>query len=196
MSQAADLLKTEKTGRKRKCLLLSGVPEVPGEKVLDTSLALLHKHLVGLDIDCNSIKYCHRLGAYSEGRNRPIVIRFCMGVVRGQVWKAKTKLKGSGLVLAEFLTKDRQTLFQTARKHFGLSNVWTSNGSVHVKTPDGTRHRVAILKELNCLVEQHPTSSPSPNTIKASAAAANSAEPISANVPEGSNSSRSRRIRR
>ncbi|KAL4708731.1 hypothetical protein ACJJTC_002566 [Scirpophaga incertulas] len=136
------------------------------------------------------------LGAYSDGRNRPIVIRFCMGVVRGQVWKAKTKLKGSGLVLAEFLTKDRQTLFQTARKHFGLSNVWTSNGSVHVKTPDGTRHRVATLKELNCLVEQHPTSSPSPNTIKASAAAANSAEPISANVPEGSNSSRSRRIRR
>ncbi|KAL4710114.1 hypothetical protein ACJJTC_016516 [Scirpophaga incertulas] len=181
--------------QRRKYLLLSGVPEVSDEKVLETSLLLLQKHLGLQDLNCNSFKYCHRLGAYVEGRKRPIVLRFSTGIIRAQVWKAKTKLKGSGLVLAEFLTKNRQALFQTVRKHFGISNLWTSNGSVHVKTPSGSRHRVASMNEFNRLVELHPIYAPS-NTAEAPVIAVSSAESIPSNAPGSSNALRSKRSTR
>uniref|UniRef100_A0A2A4JEB7 Uncharacterized protein n=1 Tax=Heliothis virescens TaxID=7102 RepID=A0A2A4JEB7_HELVI len=101
---------------------------------------------------------CHRLGA-DTGKPRPLLIRFQSLSLRNEVWRSKTTLKGSGLVLSEFLTKPRHDAFLAARKHFGVNQCWTSEGKIVVLLPDKSRRKIESPAELQQLARQYPTSS-------------------------------------
>ncbi|CAH0401913.1 unnamed protein product [Chilo suppressalis] len=149
-----------KTRHRQKCLLLSGLPEKSDAELANNAVSLLQKHLGLCEITGESIKACYRLGRYKEGRNRPVVIEFTGQHIRSLIWKNKTRLKGSDLVLEEFLTRSRQSAFRAAREHFGMKSVWTSSGNICISTPDGNKVRILSMDELNMLTTRFPKPSP------------------------------------
>lgn len=146
--------------RRKKMLLFHGVAEEKSEDLLDRVVTVIGDNLDLTDFSSSSIRSSYRLGHPSE-KFRPIVVKFMDVVTRNKVWYAKTKLKGTGVTLSEFLTKPRHTAFLEARKRFGVTKCWTRDGNIHVITPDGTKHKIEYLSELESL-----TSSKSPqNTV-------------------------------
>lgn len=156
--------------RRRKMLLMHGVPE---DKSEDTSLkitTLVADHLKLPNFSSSSIKASYRLGRPSDKKPRPIVIKFTDAAVRDKVWFAKTKLKGSGFTQSEFLTKTRHQVFLEARKRFGVVNCWTRDGIIHIVAVDGEHHRAECLSDLegiphstaesSSLQEKSPASKP------------------------------------
>lgn len=134
---------------RRKILLLHGVEEGKEE---DTALVVVRvvRERLNLAEYCSSdIKRCHRMGRTSIVGARPILVKFHDITTKDKVWFSKTKLKGTGITLSEFLTKRRHDTFMAARQKFGISRCWTRDGAIFVLGDDGTRHRVKSLSDLN-----------------------------------------------
>lgn len=137
---------------RRKMLLVHGVAEVSKE---ETSLVVTGVVRDKLKLDTFSsaaIRRCHRMGHQTgTGKPRPILLKLHDVDVRDTIWHAKTRLKGSGVTLSEFLTRSRHQVFMAAREKFGVTNCWTKQGHIHVLAPDGTKHRVVAQSELNSI---------------------------------------------
>lgn len=137
---------------RRKILLLHGLPEVNGE---ETSSVVTNVVLERLKLDgftAKNISRCHRMGRISGAdRPRPILFKLHDISLRDNIWSSKTKLKGSGITLSEFLTKTRHDVFLAARQRFGVTKCWTREGCVFVLGPDGARHRVTSVGELDVI---------------------------------------------
>ncbi|KAF9811198.1 hypothetical protein SFRURICE_002567 [Spodoptera frugiperda] len=84
---------------------------------------------------------------------------------RDKVWYNKTKLKGTGITISEFLTKTRHQVFMAARNKFGVANCWTKAGHIYVLGPDGVRHRIASLTELRAIGESGAVPEQSPAAV-------------------------------
>ncbi|KAL4704710.1 hypothetical protein ACJJTC_011494 [Scirpophaga incertulas] len=106
-------------------------------------------------VDSNAIESCHRLGTKTD-KQRPIIVRFSSMIHRIAVWKSKTALKGSGIVITEFLTRMRQDVFIEARKHFGIKKCWSSEGVIIVSVEDNKRKKIVTMAELHVLTSQYP----------------------------------------
>ena len=145
--------------RRRKMLLFHGIAEEKSEDVLDRVVTVIGDNLDLTDFSSASIKSSYRLGPPSE-KSRPIIIKFVDVTTRNKVWYAKTKLKGTGITQSEFLTKPRHTVFLEARQRFGVNKCWTREGNIHVITPDGAKHRIECVTEL-----EHLLNSKSPHKI-------------------------------
>ncbi|XP_028156451.1 uncharacterized protein LOC114350030 [Ostrinia furnacalis] len=145
-----------------KFVLITGVPDVDNEDPLSATLTILKDNLGLPNIASASISTCHRLGRFKEGRSRPVILKFVSRETRSLVWKKKTQLKGTPFVISEFLTRTRQALFLNARKHFGMRRVWSMDGNVFIKLPNGARERVSSSEELDRLMERHSTVTPVP----------------------------------
>ncbi|XP_048489450.1 uncharacterized protein LOC125491455 [Plutella xylostella] len=137
---------------RRKMLLVHGVPESKDE---DTTVATI-KELAGHFADpelCREVdvRHCHRLGRSVGEKPRPVVLKLKEASLRDRIWFSKTKLKGSGVTLSEFLTKPRHDTFMAARQRVGVSRCWTRDGCVFVLSPDGKRHRAVTVAELDAV---------------------------------------------
>ena len=148
---AKDVDALEMRGR-RKMLLLHGVDEVSKEETSEV-VAEVFRNNLKLDTFCTAaIRRCHRMGSQgSAGKPRAILIKLQDVDIRDKVWFAKTKLKGSGITLSEFLTRSRHQVFMKAREKFGVTNCWTKLGYIHVLGADGSKHRVVNHSELNAI---------------------------------------------
>nr|XP_049706813.1 uncharacterized protein LOC126056782 [Helicoverpa armigera] len=142
---------------RRQVLLLHGLPEQEGEDTVSRAVSVLTDKMKLGNVSALDIASCHRLGA-DGGKTRPLLIRFQSYSLRSDVWKSKTVLKGSGLVLSEFLTKPRHDTFVAARKHFGVKECWTSEGKIVILLPNKSRRKIESLAELQQLMVQFPTS--------------------------------------
>lgn len=141
---------------RRKFLIINGVPEEAEEDARKRLVDILSKNLQLKSISPSSLSIAHRIGNFVEGRTRPILFRFTVPELRAETWKKKAQLKGSPFVLSEFLSKQRKTVFIEARKHFGFRNVWTFDGVINVKLPDGNRKKIVNDEELKSLTQLHP----------------------------------------
>ncbi|CAH0728690.1 unnamed protein product, partial [Brenthis ino] len=137
--------------RRRKTLLFHGITEEKSEDILLKVTELVSRHLDLPNFSSTSIKSLYRLGRPTDKRPRPVVIKFMDAAVRDKVWFLKTKLKGTGVTQSEFLTKSRHTLFMEARQRFGIGKCWTWDGCVNIIAPNGSRHRVECLTELDTI---------------------------------------------
>lgn len=134
---------------RRNMLLLHGVEEKEDENTIQVVTNVLKQHLLE-SFTTTDVKRCHRMGRKSSNKKpRPILLKFCSTSVRDGLWFSKTKLKGSGITLSEFLTKSRHTAFMAAREKFGVTKSWTKEGSVYVIGADGHRHRISSLGDLD-----------------------------------------------
>lgn len=140
---------------RQKFLLLNGVAEKPDENVPHIVLDVLQKNL-GMELSSSAISKAYRLGNSTSGKVRPILLRMSSPEQRADVWKRKTKLKGTSYVLAEYLTKQRKAVFLRARNHFGVKNVWSIGGTIMVKLPNGSRRKIPSNLDLETLMSTHP----------------------------------------
>ncbi|KAF9810910.1 hypothetical protein SFRURICE_005336 [Spodoptera frugiperda] len=152
-SRIADVLDMRS---RRKALICTGFPETDMEDCKSKIIDTLHTKLSLKDITVDDITQCHRLGAASEGRTRPILVRFSKSELKSAVWRAKPGLKGSSIAIKEFLTKTRQSVFSKARLHFGMRSCWTQEGVIVVRTSDGCRHKITTQEELGSLLMKFP----------------------------------------
>lgn len=135
---------------RRKMLLIHKLPEEHNE---DTPI-LLHKLIteqLGMSLSTDCFTRCHRMGRYEEHKPRPVLVKFKDISLRDNVWHNKTKLKGSGTTISEFLTKIRHELFITARQRYGISKCWTKSGKIYIMGSDGSRHCVASAVDLDTI---------------------------------------------
>ena len=130
--------KTAETDRqeqysRRNCLLIHGIHENKNEytdalalKVIDTKMEIK----------------THRIGKLkTNGKPRPVIIKFVPYNDRKKVFSSKKLLKDSGVSITESVTAFRMKKLANARETFGFRNVWavgerilySENGSQHPK---------------------------------------------------------------
>lgn len=148
-----DVDNMEMRGR-RKILLLHGVSEVKDEDTAQMVTRVLQDSFKLSEFSASAIKRCHRMGRSTTDKSRPILFKLHDVDLRDKIWFSKTMLKGSGITVSEFLTKARHNVFMAARDKFGVSQCWTREGNVYVLGPNGSRHRVASLKEFSKITQQ------------------------------------------
>lgn len=136
---------------RRKYLMLHGVPEQSNEELCQVVPDLLANKLQLPDFSSNSIRSLQRIGHKSTGKPRPILLKFENVTIKNKIWHAKSCLKGSGYTLSEFLTKNRHKTFLLARERFGVNQCWTRNGNIIVCGPDGSRHHVRSVVDLDVI---------------------------------------------
>lgn len=149
--QSIDVIETR---HRRKALIFLGIKETDNENCSTVLLDLVHSKMALKEVSVADFSVCHRLGAVTRDRNRPILVRFNKIDVRAAVWREKSKLKGSPASVKEFLTKSRQMVFSKARQHFGVRACWTQEGAIVVKV-DGSRHKFFSMDGLNLLIAKH-----------------------------------------
>lgn len=132
---------------RKKMLLVHGISE-DNESLSVAVTSTLSKYL-HLDLTSETFSRCHRLGRLSTGKPRAVLIKFKDTTIKDKVWSLKTKLKGTGVTVSEFLTKSRHKVFLAARQRFGISKCWTRDGVITVLGSDSTRHRVVTFSDLN-----------------------------------------------
>ena len=111
--------------------LLHGVPEHDDEDTDALFRNIISKHL-GIQIRGHHLdRTPHRIGPKRvSGSVRPIIAKFTRYNKRASVFRRKSKLKGTGFILTESLTKRRVAALNAARKEFGNKNVWTRDGKI------------------------------------------------------------------
>ncbi|CAG4914937.1 unnamed protein product [Colias eurytheme] len=152
---------------RRKILLVHGIPEGKDENPTSVAIDAISKRLNTSQLSGNDISRCHRMGSIKEGKPRPVLIKFRELHMKQQIWSSKTKFKGSGITLSEFLTKGRHEIFMAARNQFGVSKCWTRDGRIFVMAADGVRHRVDTigdLKNVPTTAEDNKKAHPSAST--------------------------------
>lgn len=156
--------------KRRKILLIHGVPEEKKENILQVSSKIISDHLHVTEVSSNVIGRCHRLGKANSDKPRPILLKLNNTQLRNKIWFSKTGLKGTGITLSEFLTQYRHKTFLEARRRFGVSKCWTKNGTIFVLAADGSRHRVDSMLDLDAIpgatAAQNPVPSQSPANNK------------------------------
>lgn len=148
-------LDRHETAMRRKVLLIHGIPEKQNENLHSTVLALTNDQLKLTDFKTDCVSVCHRLGA-SQGKPRPVLVRFMNMESRQAVWDSKTSLKGTGVTISEFLTKIRHGVFLSARKHFGVQRCWSADGKIVLVLPDKSRYKIESMNELQALIKKYP----------------------------------------
>ncbi|KAJ8730238.1 hypothetical protein PYW07_017276 [Mythimna separata] len=152
---------------RRQVLILHGLAEQKDEDHTSQAVLTIKDKMKIVNISSSDISSCHRLGADSS-KPRPLLIRFNSHNLRSEVWRSKTLLKGSGLVISEFLTRPRHDVFINARKHFGVKQCWTSEGKIVILLPDKSRRRIESAAELQQLVSLFPVASNTTSSEKTS----------------------------
>lgn len=171
---AKQLDQQEMRGR-RKYLLLHGLNEVQNEHTEACLVKVLSDHFKLSGLNSGAITQCHRLGrASSNDKSRPILFKLRDLDLRSSIWSSKSSLKGTGLIISEFLTKSRQDLFMAARQKYGIRQSWTRDGSIFVAELDGRRRRIECIADLagasDCVVSHKDTLkpvAPTKQTVKA-----------------------------
>lgn len=138
---------------RRNSLRITGVPENATENT-DTYVVELARALEA-DVSTDDIERSHRVGKpRSFGRPRDIIVKFVSYRVRRKVYGARTKTKDKGyrgVYINEDLTKPRSRLLLKARKMVKLGQLagaWSSDGTILVRDPRDTKHRIASDSDL------------------------------------------------
>lgn len=123
---------------------LFGLPEKNDENITDQVVSLFNTKLQ-VDVKSEDISACYRLKA-KEGSIRPVMIKFSGRSVKNEIYRAKSKFKGTKFILREDLTKQRASAVSDLNKRFTNKNVFTNSGNVFVKWNDKI-HKFSTLND-------------------------------------------------
>ena len=99
---------------------------------------------LGVKINLSDLDRSHRLmQKIKSTKPRPIIVKFTSYNVKAEVYRQKRKLKGSGIVITESLTKTRLELYHIVSKHAKVEAVWTSDGKI-IALLSGNNKKVII----------------------------------------------------
>lgn len=144
-----DVLEQQARGNK---LLIFGVPESnQRESRHDKNMtAKILKEKVDETISEDQIESCYRLKSNKKPGPKPILITFTSKSARDVIFYNKSKLKGSKMVIKEYLTIKRYKLLIEAGNSLGYLNVWTNGGQVMAKC-DGKVHKINSNSDISNL---------------------------------------------
>ena len=118
-------------------------------KAKDKKISELEKHVIaeGMDIQLveEDLDRTHRIGKKSDGKSRPIIIKFARYNVRRKIYSNKKKLKGKKVMITESLTTAWVKLLKEAQSKYSVKNVWTTDGRIFFKVGN----RISLYKKLN-----------------------------------------------
>lgn len=138
-------------GALKKNLRVYGLPEDNVSSCKEAVKSLISDKL-GVKISMDNIAEARRIGDITEGKIRPVFVKFSTELVRNSVFKVKKSLKGTGIVVREDLTKLRLETLNKAKDVFGKNNVWSDFGSIKVFA-NGSVRKIRSESELAPLVD-------------------------------------------
>ena len=137
---------------RRLCVNVSGIPETAGESTdqIVTDLA----SMTGVTITPADIDRSHRIGKPTDGKSRPIIVRFANFSKRQEFYNARRELRkprpvpgstvtaetASRTFLADNLTKQNQHTMFVARglkKEGKIHSTWTDVGKMKIRLREG-----------------------------------------------------------
>jgi len=104
---------------------------------------------LGLKINQEEIDTAHRIGRFRDGKNRNIICKFVRRQTKFQVIKQRPKLKSSGVVIREDITRTNQELLDRAYQCSEIKSTWSSKGKLKVKTIHGDVLQIKDHQELD-----------------------------------------------
>jgi cell division protein FtsB len=142
------------------CLLIHGLPEKSKENTNKTAINTIQTHLK-LSLSDEDIDRSHRLGRKQTAdtsdehdrrpRSRPIILKFCSYAKREMVFKIKSKLKGTGIVITENLTAKRMGLLTATKKHEAVASAWSTDGRIQCITTSDEYVNIKNARDLDDL---------------------------------------------
>lgn len=132
-------------------LVFNGIPEKDGAGDYDQVCKIIRNYLK-VEINMSDIDYCFRLGRRAEvdGRIRPIAVRFVNRWYRNKIFNEKKKLKGTKVVLNEFLISSTLSLYKSVRDKLGARKCWTWRGGIYASGGNG-KTRIRKISDLDNL---------------------------------------------
>ena len=117
--------------------------ETPSQTI-DVFLGALKENKISTDIDETDIDIGHRLGAYQENRDRPVIIKFLSRTAKDEIIGHARALRKQRIYINEDLTKLNQQVFTAIRLKGKdeVKSVWTRNGQILLRRYDGSVARV------------------------------------------------------
>lgn len=120
---------------RRNSLRIFGLVEESNEQTEKVVTCFLNNKLnVSLTESC--IDRVHRVGKPSSGKIRPIILKLTNYHDRDSIFKVKSRLKGSGVVVREDLTAYNLSLLTKVINKYGLRNAWSRDGKIFYKSRD------------------------------------------------------------
>ena len=139
--QKADIDNLEQYSR-RNSLRVYGLDESVNESSEDCERKFIQciGHFLGLRVYERDIDAIHRVGRRNRnGLPRCIIVKFTWRRIRDKILRSRSSLKGSGISIAEDLTKNNVKLLKEVQANSSVSNAWTWNGNIYAMTIDGVR---------------------------------------------------------
>lgn len=127
---------------RRSMLRINGVAKTPQENIFDVVVSVIGEKC-GIPISTSQINFAYRLNKSNEQKAPTIIVDLQSLSLKNEIFANKKKLKGTGIVMSENLSKHRYELFVKTKGQLGRKRVWTQGGKVfcfhqgrkiHVKT--------------------------------------------------------------
>lgn len=136
---------------RRKQVRLIGIKESETENLSDMIQVMLREKLQLNNINI-APQNCFRIGKKRSDSEKPrqVMLRLFSLKDRSLIMKEKKKLKGTGIVVVEDLTRTRHRLLKAAQGTLGKNRVWTSEGSIYTRVADA-RYCIANVQDLETL---------------------------------------------
>ncbi|KAK9695300.1 hypothetical protein QE152_g32652 [Popillia japonica] len=131
---------------RRNTVRILGLPEKNSE---DTKVVVdLCKEKLKVDILSHNVDRVHRVGPRRMGESkRGVILKFTNHWCKTAVLKNRHRLKGTGVLIFEDLTKYRHHLYKTAQQKYGAKNTYTLDGTIFVKIGD-MKHKINSRDDL------------------------------------------------
>lgn len=123
---------------RRNNLRFLGVAEEQNEDVENVIKDILNKKL-HINTDKDVIERCHRVGPKlsNDGKPRPLIAKFISYKQKSMIYKLKSKLKGTKILIKEDLTHRRAMVVKELTTKYGRNGVWTSDGAIFYRDKSG-----------------------------------------------------------
>ena len=142
---------------RRNCLIFKGIKEDPdpGREETDEIILNICNHKLGIHITSACLDRTHRLVRrnsfeLSEPKPRPIIVKFTNYHDWSDVFRNKSNLKQSGIVIYEHATSRRLSLLNGAKEILHGRNAWSVNGKVFA-VKDGRKIGISGFHNLDNL---------------------------------------------
>nr|CAH7735730.1 unnamed protein product [Callosobruchus chinensis] len=135
---------------RNKNLRIFNFPEKNGEDLPQEIIRLCNSKL-DVPIEKEDIVVCSRIGKKLSNRPRSILLKLAHVNSKQRIYKNKSRLKGSGIVIKEDLSEKRLKLMQVAIEKTSLKQVWSFNGSIYVLHRD-KRHVIKNIGDVDGLL--------------------------------------------
>ncbi|KAK9674887.1 hypothetical protein QE152_g40787 [Popillia japonica] len=129
---------------RRNSLRIYGLPMTTNENS-DEAVIQFCKEKLQVEVKKEMIDCSHRLGK-EENRSKPLLVKFVNKNIKQEIYRKKSRLKGSKIVIREDLTHKNIQLMKNVRDKF--TTAWTNNCNIFTKV-NGKIYKINNASDIN-----------------------------------------------